>query len=356
MHANRLNVTLLAPGCFSMVAQTEGLGLESSQSATPVDLNNAMARATGTQAYEQALAAALKQPIPDMGELPVALYQFPVDAQVAVPEHCVCAELIHLQADKDNARLVPESALAISDDESQQLLDAVNELVNPDGLNLQRTVNGRCYLTGMPATGLDAWPAHAIANGKIANSLPRQAEAGEWRRFLTEVQMLFHAHPVNDARAQQGLLPINAMWFWGANQTVQHEPVSNIALIAKDSYALGLGAALGLECDTQESNTWSDLAKHYREDSPIKEIVITDHTTYDAWLRGDQAALSLAKQRLHDQWITPIQQAVSDGVVAEFVLDGCEGQAIVERQLSLEKFSLKRWVVKKLFCSKINKS
>lgn len=365
MPTNPLHVTLLAPGCFSMVTQIEADGSEPPSSSAPADLNDAAVRATGTQAYEQALAAALRQPVPDMGALPVALYQFPIDAQTAVPEHCVCAELIHLQADKDNARLVPESALAISSDESQQLLDALNKLINADGLEVQRTAGGRCYLTGMPATGLDSWPAHAVANGKIANSLPRQAEAGDWRRFLTEVQMLFHSHPVNEVRAERGLLPINGMWFWGGNQSVQIEPMTDIALVANDVYAKGLSATLNLDIENAASSTWSELEQRYGQNSNINEIVIVDQAAYDAWLCGDHAALSIAKQQLHERWITPIQQAVFDGIVAEFVLDGCEGQAIVERQSNrsttnsvgaglLKKFSLKRFSAKKLFGPKKN--
>ena len=66
----------------------------------------------------------------------------------------------------------------------------------------------------MPATKHDTWPAHTVANGKIADYLPRDAEAGDWRRLMTEVQMLFHAHSVNIERANQQKLPINAMWFF----------------------------------------------------------------------------------------------------------------------------------------------
>jgi len=350
-----------------MIPQTESDGSEPPTSSALADLNDAAVRATGTQAYEQALAAALKQAVPDMGALPAALYQFPLDAQTTVPQHCVCAELIHLQADKDNARLVPEAALDISSVESQQLLDSLNQLINADGLEVQRTPAGRCYLTGMPATGLDSWPAHAVANGKIANSLPRQAEAGDWRRFLTEVQMLFHSHPVNEARAERGLLPVNGMWFWGGNQSVQIKPMTDIALVANDVYAKGLSATLNLDVENAASSTWSELEQRYAQNLNINEIVIVDQAAYDAWLCGDYAALSIAKKRLHERWITPIQQAVFDGVVAEFVLDGCEGQAIVEHQSNqstansvgaglLEKLSLKRFSIKHFFGPKKNKT
>ena len=354
MPINCFSVTLLAPGCFSAVAQAQDDGFEPAAVAVSPDLNEASAISTNTQAYEQALAAVLRQPVPDMGDIPVALHQFPVDAGMPAPAHCVCAEFIHLQADKDNARLVPEPALTIADDESSQLLEALNDLIAADGLKVQRTVGGRCYMIGMPATGLDAWPAHAVANGKIANYLPRRADAGDWRRFLTEVQMLFHAHPVNVARAESRQLSINGMWFWGGNQNLQLEPVANTVVVTDDAYALGLSAALDLEVRSLASSDWTEIVQRYGQHPDIEHVVIVDHGAYNAWLRGDHAALLKAKQRLQEQWITPIQQAVTDGAVAQFQLDGCEGQAIVERQASasaadatatgwLARFSLKRF-------------
>lgn len=339
MPTNSPRVTLLAPGCFSAIAQAENGASEPGppENGLAPDVNDSKAVATQTQAYEQALAVALQQPVLDMGALPIAQLQFPLTSVEAMPEHCVCAELIHLQADRDNARLIPEAALSISEDESAQLLDALNALIGPDGLNVHRNPTGQCYLTGMPAAALDTWPAHAVANGKIANFLPRRADAGDWRRLLTEVQMLFHAHPVNAARAELNQLPINAMWFWGGKRSDQFLPVTNLVLIADDAYACGLGAALNLNTRPLASSAWTVLVQDYLQNMTtdeflINDLVIVDLCVYAAWLSGDQAAISAAKQLLHKQWIVPVQSAVADGLVSEFVLDGCEGQAIVERQ------------------------
>lgn len=338
MPTNSLRVTLLAPGCFTAIARAEDDAPTPPAGELAPEVNESKAVATQSQAYEQSLAAALQQPVPELGALPVALYQFQSESGESAPEHCVCAELIHLQADKDNARLVPEAALNIDSKESKELLDSLNELINPDGLNVHRSAGGHIYLTGMPAAALDTWPAHAVANGKIANSLPRQSNAGDWRRLLTEVQMLFHAHPVNAARAELNQLPINGMWFWGGNQSVSVSPVTNMLLVADDAYARGLGAALNLNTESLASSSWENLVRDYlsgseNNDASIDEIVMVDLSAYQAWLSGDQVALAQAKDQLQTQWITPLQKAVTNDLVAEFILDGCEGQAIVERPL-----------------------
>jgi len=335
-------ITLLAPGCFTEIAAAENGVSDPSDTALAPDINDSVAVATKTQAYEQALAAALHQPIPDMGALPIAQFQFPVTSVEPMPEHCVCAELIHLHADRDNARLIPEAALSINEDEFAQLLDSLNALISPDGLNVHRNSGGPCYLTGMPAAALDTWPAHAVANGKIANFLPRHSDAGDWRRLLTEVQMLFHTHPVNAKRSALGQQPVNAMWFWGGSRNTQLLPVTNMVLVADDAYACGLGAALNLNTRSLASSAWTQLVQEYlqnmtTEDLITNGLVVVDLCAYAAWLSGDQSALYEAKQRLQEQWIVPMQSAVADGLVCEFILDGCEGQAIVERQASPNK-------------------
>jgi len=327
MPAKFTRITLIAPGCFSSLADPS----ESESRGEPVrdatELNDAMVLQTANHSYEQSLAAAFNQPIPALGALPVAQYRFLFDTDKKAPPHCVCTELIHLQADKDNARLLPMQALDVTDDEAEQLVEALNQLIIEDGLEVLRTSSHHYYLTGMSAAALDTWPAHAVANGKIANYLPRQAEAGDWRRLMTEVQMLFHDHPVNTARANAHQLPINGMWFWGGAQPLNPLPKDNIELISADAYTNGFAKTMGITPTNPGDVDWANL-----ESQATEELIIVELTVYEAWLRGDHAALRQAKQDLHDQWITPAQNAVASGLCNEFVLDGCEGQAIAEKR------------------------
>jgi len=86
---------------------------------------------------------------------------------------------------------------------------------------------------------------------------------------------------------------------------------------------------------------WSNLAG---------EVVVVELGVYTAWLRGDYAAFQTAKQALHEDWITPAQQAVANGLCNRFVLDGCEGQAIVEKPKTIaEPRFWKRFSIGKLF-------
>lgn len=45
--------------------------------------------------------------------------------------------------------------------------------------------------------------------------LPEGTDARRWRRVLNEIQMTWFEHPVNEARAARGELPVNAVWLGG---------------------------------------------------------------------------------------------------------------------------------------------
>ena len=340
MHNNSTQFTLIAPGCFTAIAHNDQLeALREPVESTP-ELNNASVFKSATRSYEQALAEALHQPVPELSAIPAAQYRFLSDTDKKAPPHCVCAELIHFQADKDNARLIPMQALEVTEDESNRLIVAFNDLVCHDGLEVLRTQPGHYYLTGMPAGELDTWPAHAVANGKIADYLPRKSAAGDWRRLMTEVQMLFHDHPVNVARAEARQLPINGMWFWGGTHVSTDSFVDNIDLYAADAYTAGLATAMNIEHKPLDHFDWSDLAG---------DIIVVELGVYAAWLRADYAGMQSAKQALQEQWIIPAQQAVANGLCGEFKLDGCEGQAIVEKPKPIsepqfwKRFSIGNW-------------
>jgi hypothetical protein len=50
----------------------------------------------------------------------------------------------------------------------------------------------------------------------LTDWMPLGERAAAFRRLQNEVQILWHAHPVNTAREARRLPPVNAFWIWGA--------------------------------------------------------------------------------------------------------------------------------------------
>ncbi len=56
-------------------------------------------------------------------------------------------------------------------------------------------------------------PLDAVAGRTLRECLPEGRDAGTWRRWQNEIQMLLHEHPVNVVREKAGRAPANSVWF-----------------------------------------------------------------------------------------------------------------------------------------------
>ena len=63
-----------------------------------------------------------------------------------------------------------------------------------------------------------------IRDSNVDDWMPPTAQGGPLRRLQSETQMLLYTHPVNDARAERGLLPINSFWVSGSGALAAPPP------------------------------------------------------------------------------------------------------------------------------------
>src|SRR5690606_32431554 len=55
---------------------------------------------------------------------------------------------------------------------------------------------------------------------------PQDMAGRPWRRLVNEIQMRWFEHPINRARYQQGLLPVNSLWLFGGGRLNQLRPAA----------------------------------------------------------------------------------------------------------------------------------
>lgn len=60
-----------------------------------------------------------------------------------------------------------------------------------------------------------AMPAAAIDGRQPDDFMPSGAGTAGYHRLTSELQLCLHEHEVNVRREDEGLLPINSVWFWG---------------------------------------------------------------------------------------------------------------------------------------------
>ncbi|OWT81153.1 MULTISPECIES: hypothetical protein [unclassified Achromobacter] len=125
------------------------------------------------------------------------------------------ADLTHVALSTESANLLPVEALSLSAEEGAALFAAAQPLFEGTGFAAQPLEPGRWRIQ-LP-DGLHpriASPA-AVGGQSLSGWWNQDAAVRPWRRLMNEIQMVWHDHPVNEARAERGLPPVNTLWLYG---------------------------------------------------------------------------------------------------------------------------------------------
>ncbi len=124
------------------------------------------------------------------------------------------ASPVHLRVQRDQLVLLPPASLSITAAESQALLETLNRHFAADGLLFVAPHPQRWYLRLPTFPDLHTVALEDAIGRDINRMLPTGADRMHYHGLFNEVQMLLHAHPVNESREQAGALAINSVWFW----------------------------------------------------------------------------------------------------------------------------------------------
>jgi len=158
------------------------------------------------------------------------------------PRACLRVEPLGADAEQQGLFRLPATILEITRLEAGALATAFRETFDEDGLRLEIAVPERWYLAwnedhanAKPWQGF-AGPASSMREG----DRPAPAEAG-LRRLLSEIEMLFHGHPVNAARRERGLPTIAGLHAWGGGVLSPGEaPAATGSSAIEEPYLAGL--------------------------------------------------------------------------------------------------------------------
>jgi hypothetical protein len=216
-------------------------------------------------------------------------------------------------ADGDVQYADPVTLVAGRDD--VLLAGRVDDLTEADGVALVAHCNAHFAGDGLvfAAPRPDAWfvasrgvplptttPLPDVA-GAIAPQLPRGAHAKPWRRWISEMQMLLHEHPVNVRREAQGRAPVTGIWLWGGGPAAPSAPPLTFAIAA----AAGRDGdvARGLGADASAPTRFADLAQDR-----------------DALVVLPAAREAAALPALARDWLDPLLAALERGTVRDVSL------------------------------------
>ncbi|MCA1799210.1 MAG: hypothetical protein LC632_07045 [Xanthomonadaceae bacterium] len=233
---------------------------------------------------------------------------------------------VHLAADADGLRLVHGEVLEVTDDEAASLtVFLATELELP----LRRATPTHWYLEREPFAA-DTHRPEAVLGRRIEPLLPSGPDGDALRRWLNEVQMLLHAHPVNLRRADRGQHAINSIWPWGGGKLGAPGRWSYSMTLADDPALVGLALRHGGEAGAGPRG--------------LAQVPTTGHNlvrldeVYEATRLGDVERWLSALAGLERDWFAPARAMLADGALEEFVVLDCAGNRFTLRPLMRWRF------------------
>jgi hypothetical protein len=227
-----------------------------------------------------------------LGMAPEAGYWFmvhPVHIQLS-RTHLSMADPRQLQLDEADARALFDLAQPFFD----TLLwgDANTWFMRADGWN-----------------GLQTASTDAATGINLADWMPLGQAALAFKKLQNEIQMLWHEHPVNEARQARGLPPINSFWMWGGAAAPAPQPPAALAISGGSDWMTALVAA---DLRNPSPSQFLTPAATQRSILLAQLVQCGVATDWSSWL--------YAMQELEQSWFAPLLAALRAGTLSELTL------------------------------------
>lgn len=219
----------------------------------------------------------------------------------------------HIQIARTHLTMADARQVELHEADSRALFATAAALCEEIGHLLRYGDAHTWFLRADDWTGFETASPDTVVNMDLTDFMPKGAPALAYRRLQNEVQMAWHAHPVNAARETRRLPPVNAFWVWGA----AHAAPALMPSLASHA-APGWLAALG-------NRRLESLARLDDVLAGGGLLVVGDLA--EAAQASDWGTWLQVMQHLEDALFAPLLAAVKDGRVGKLhlVLSSREG-------------------------------
>lgn len=125
---------------------------------------------------------------------------------------------VHWQAGRDKVHLVALDDIDIQ--ETKALLDKIGPWLAEWNWHVHITAPNQWFIRATEPFDFNAPSLEIAASDQLEHFLPHGNELNRWQTLLTEIQMAWFHHPVNQARQAIKKLPINSLWLDNASSAI----------------------------------------------------------------------------------------------------------------------------------------
>jgi hypothetical protein len=316
------SLALLTPG---LCGPALGVPPQGYPEARPVALEKLLSRArrdTHAAADADACLCALFDPAAGVaGDGPVGALSWLADTGRPAAGYVMRADPVHLRADQACLRLFDSTSFSLAPDEAQALVAAFNAHYADRGWRLEAPVPQRWYLAMDAAPEIATVSPLQMAGRDINTGLPGGDDRLQWHALLNEVQMLFHAHPVNAARAERGEPAINSIWPWGGGYLPAVADTAIRQVFADRPVARGLAQHHGI---SRQAPPESGTALAGLLASGLNLLVLDALEKPARYADVDSWAKEL--QRMEHAWFRPVLELLRCGRIAALAIYPVNGK------------------------------
>lgn len=300
--------------------------------AGPLQVSDGFARALPHEAW-LAERFALQPGMAQGGSPPVAPAAMAAHGLEAGQGRWFVLQPAHLHVARDHLVLTDQRQLALDEPESRALFDSAQALLADAGMPLLYGDARTWFMRAGDWRGLQTSTMDAACGHNIDIWMPKGPDERAWRKLQNEIQMEWHAHPVNEARAERNMKPVNSVWLWGGGESGSDRPASGY------SHAWGLNGWTGALAATVPASGGIDAAGVIAA-APARGLLMADTFAAPA-LAGDWALWIDAWHAIEADWLAPLLAALQAGKLDSLALvlgDGTRLRELTASRSSLRKF------------------
>lgn len=191
---------------------------------------------------------------------------------------------VHLAPDRDRLVLLDARHLDIQADEAATLVNEINNHLDALSLKLVAPAPDRWYMQCADVPSFNTSNLHEVAGRHVEQFMPNGLDSAEWRRIMTELQMLLFQSGINQQRMSQGKLPINGVWFSGVGSRPAESACRIGQVFANDPFYAGLALLNRVPFKHLPVDLGNLSGKH------TEEVVVLDNSLLGPVWDGDETA------------------------------------------------------------------